>query len=80
MVIYVFSGIFIIFLLDAFVSLGKCVGNGGFGGSLSLKGNIKNFPDVRDYIPRRPGICLEVGCWFCSKSFLLSLISFKPVL
>lgn len=56
MIIYVFSGIFIIFLLDAFVRLGKCMGNGGFGGSLSLKENMKQFPDVRDYMPRRPAL------------------------
>ena len=48
LIIYVFSGIFIIFLLDTFVRLGKCVGNGGFGGSLSLK----RVPDIREYMPR----------------------------
>ena len=51
-IIYIASGIFIIFLLDAFVRLGKCLGDGGVGSSLSLKD--KYVPDIREYMPRRP--------------------------
>ena len=51
-IIYIVSGIFIIFLLDCFVRLGKCIGNGGLGGSLKLK-ETPYIPDIRNMV-RRP--------------------------
>lgn len=54
LIIYVVTGIFIIFLLDAFVRLGKCIGSGGLGGSLELRQQPKFIPDLREYLPKRP--------------------------